>query len=91
MRLKDKIAMATGSANGIGRAIAMKLAQEGAHVVVNDLSSQEDRARQLSEEIKGMGIESMLFLADVSKTDEVNRRAASLLHLRLSWRSTVST
>jgi 3-oxoacyl-[acyl-carrier protein] reductase len=79
MKLKDKIALVTGSANGIGRATAIKLAQEGAHVVVNDLLSQEDRARQVFEEIKGMGRESMVLFADVSKTDEVNRMAASLL------------
>ena len=79
MKLREKIALVTGSANGIGRAIALKLAQEGAHVVVNDVSSQEQAARVVSDEIRGMGRESMVILADVSRTDEVDRMAAYLL------------
>jgi len=79
MKLRDKIALVTGSANGIGRAIAVKLAQEGADVVVNDIPSQQERARAVSEEIKSIGRDSMVVLADVSKTDEVNRMAASVL------------
>ena len=79
MKLRDRIALVTGSANGIGRAIAVKLAQEGADVVVNDIPSQQERARAVSEEIKSIGRDSMVVLADVSKTDEVNRMAASVL------------
>ena len=79
MRLKDKIALITGSANGIGRAIAVRLAQEGADVIINDIPSQQERARTVSEEIKGMGRDSMVLLANISKTDEVNRMAESVL------------
>jgi 3-oxoacyl-[acyl-carrier protein] reductase len=79
MRLKGKVALVTGSANGIGRAIAVKLAQEGADVIINDIFSQEGRARAVSEEIEGMGRNSMVVLADVSKTDDVNRMAESVL------------
>jgi 3-oxoacyl-[acyl-carrier protein] reductase len=79
VRLKDKIALVTGSANGIGRAIAVKLAQEGADVVVNDIPLQQERARLVSEEIAGIGRNSMVVLADVSKTDEVNGMADAVL------------
>jgi 3-oxoacyl-[acyl-carrier protein] reductase len=79
MRLSDKSALVTGSANGIGRAIALKLAQEGADVIVNDVLSQQERARAVSEEIKSIGRNSMVVLADVSKTEEVSRMAESVL------------
>jgi NAD(P)-dependent dehydrogenase (short-subunit alcohol dehydrogenase family) len=79
MRLRDRIALVTGSANGIGRAVAVKLAQEGAHVVVNDIPSQQERAEIVCEEIKQIGRGSMVILADVSKTDEVHRMAESVL------------
>lgn len=39
MKLKDKVAIVSGSGRGIGREIALKLASEGAHVVVNDLDT----------------------------------------------------
>ena len=79
MRLNGKIALVTGSANGIGRAIASALAREGAHVVINDIPSQRERANEISEEIKGIGRESMVFLADVSSTQEVNQMAEAVL------------
>ncbi len=79
LRLKDKVALVTGSANGIGRAIAVKFAQEGADVVINDIPSQKERAEAVSEEIKHLGRNSMVILADVSKTDEVTRMAGTLL------------
>jgi 3-oxoacyl-[acyl-carrier protein] reductase len=79
MRVNEKIALVTGSANGIGRAIASALAREGAHVVINDIPSQRERANEISDEIKRIGRESMVFLADVSNTQEVNQMAESVL------------
>jgi 3-oxoacyl-[acyl-carrier protein] reductase len=79
MRLKEKVALVTGSANGIGRAIAVKFAQEGADVIINDISAQQARAETACEEIKNIGRSSMVVLADISKTDDVNRMAESVL------------
>jgi 3-oxoacyl-[acyl-carrier protein] reductase len=79
MRLEGKIALVTGSGNGIGRAIALRFAQEGAAVIINDLPSQGERARSVSEEIRACGRESVVMLADVSKTHEVNQMADAAL------------
>ena len=49
-RLKDKVAIVTGSAQGIGRAIVMRLASEGAKVAVADIDVEG--AKRTAEEIK---------------------------------------
>jgi 3-oxoacyl-[acyl-carrier protein] reductase len=79
MRLGGKVALITGSANGIGRTIASALAREGAYVVINDIPSQRERANELFNEIKGIGRESIVFLADVSNTQEVSQMAERVL------------
>jgi len=70
LRLEDKVAVVTGSSRGIGRAIALALAQEGAHVVVNYLRS-EGEAKEVVSEIKKMEREAFAAKADVSKIEEV--------------------
>ena len=79
MRLREKVALVTGSANGIGRAVALKLAAEGADVAVNDIPSQRERADEVCGEIKRLGRNSLVVCADVSRTDEVGRMAESML------------
>ena len=71
MDLSNKVAIVTGSGRGIGRAIALKLAEVGATIVVNDVGSPEP-AGKVAEEIKAMNGKSLVVLADVSKADEVN-------------------
>jgi NAD(P)-dependent dehydrogenase (short-subunit alcohol dehydrogenase family) len=54
-----RTALITGCANGIGRAIALRLVQDGFQVAINDLASQESNLKKLQHEIelKGMGTE----------------------------------
>lgn len=70
MLVKNKVAIVTGSARGIGFAIAQVLAEEGAKVVISDLSmsSGEESAKQLQEK----GYEAVFIPCDISKRDQVN-------------------
>ncbi|KAF7377446.1 NAD(P)-binding protein [Mycena sanguinolenta] len=64
-------ALVTGSARGIGRAIALRLADDGFDVAVNDIPVQSEALAQLVAEISAKGRKSSLHIADVSLEDEV--------------------
>jgi 3-oxoacyl-[acyl-carrier protein] reductase len=72
-KLKGKVAIVTGASRGIGRAIAKKLAEEGARVVVNYNSSSKE-AEDLQREITESGGEALLFKADVGMCRAWSRR-----------------
>jgi 2-hydroxycyclohexanecarboxyl-CoA dehydrogenase len=67
-RLKDKVAIVTGSAQGIGRAIAMRLASEGAKVAIADLDFEG--AGRTAEEIKQAGGNALAVKLDVSRLQD---------------------
>jgi 3-oxoacyl-[acyl-carrier protein] reductase len=69
-KVKDKVAIVTGSSKGIGAAVAKTLAREGAKVVVNYAGSKE-AAEQVVKEIESNGGIAIAIRADVSKADEV--------------------
>ena len=69
MNLKDKVAIVTGARRGIGEAIALKLAEGGAKIVVTDIS-QED-CQKVVEKIKESGGEGLALKLDVTKEDEI--------------------
>ena len=77
MRLKDKVAIVTGSSMGIGEAIAKRYAAEGAKVAVNYLKSP-DAARGVVESIEKEGGTAKAYKADVSKVSEIERFAADV-------------
>lgn len=64
-----KVALVTGSGRGIGKAIALTLAERGADIVINDLDM--DNAVQTVEEIKALGRKAIAVKADVSNEAEV--------------------
>lgn len=67
MRLKDKVAIVTGSGRGLGKGIAMKLAEEGAKVVIADMAAADDTVA----EIMAKGGTASAFAVNVSKQEEV--------------------
>jgi 3-oxoacyl-[acyl-carrier protein] reductase len=71
-RLAGKMALVTGGARGIGRAIALAFAREGAAVAVMDL--RKDLAQAVAQEISGHGVRSLTVTADVG--DEAQVKAA---------------
>ena len=71
MTLKNKVALVTGSARGIGKAIAETLAKRGANLIVTDLNI--DQAAATAEEIRSnLGVETLALQVDVSDFNSVN-------------------
>src|SRR6202795_2710919 len=68
-RLAGRIALVTGASRGIGRAIAIALAKEGAAIAVNYRSS-ESEAQRVVEELKPLGVKTMLAQANVGNGAE---------------------
>lgn len=68
MRLKDKVCVVTGAAQGIGEACALRFGREGARVVVSDI--QDGKGENVAAAISKEGGEAMYFAADVSKKSD---------------------
>jgi 3-hydroxybutyrate dehydrogenase len=77
MRLKDKVAIVTGAASGIGKDIAQTYAREGAKVVIADLN--KDAAEATASEIKGRGGQAMGIAMDVTDERAVNDGVAAVV------------
>jgi len=75
--LKNKIAIVTGAGQGIGRAIARAFALHGAHVVVNDINSQN--VEMVAEEIRQLGVRSVAALASVTDERDVKKMIADCI------------
>lgn len=68
--LKNKVALVTGSARGLGKAVALALAKEGCIVVVNYLASKKEAAQTINE-IKALSPKSFSIQSDVTKEDDI--------------------
>ena len=76
MNLTDRVAIVTGGGRGIGRAIALRLAESGASIVVNDI----DRAAEaVVHEIEAMGKQGQAVIADVSLASDVTKLAEAAI------------
>jgi NAD(P)-dependent dehydrogenase (short-subunit alcohol dehydrogenase family) len=71
MELRGRVALITGAGSGIGKAAAIRLAQEGARIVA--LGRTEDELQETVQEIKQHGGEAIPVVADISKPDEMQR------------------
>ncbi len=78
MNLNDKCAVVTGAARGIGRAVALRFAGDGARVVVNYLVNR-DKAEAVAKEIRGGGGEAAAIQADVRERADAERLVAEAI------------
>ncbi len=72
MKLNGKVAIVTGGARDLGRAISVKLASEGAKVVINYFENPED-AQETLKRVQQAGSEGVIVQGDMTKADEVKR------------------
>jgi 3-oxoacyl-[acyl-carrier protein] reductase len=77
-KLEGKVALVTGSGRNIGRATVLKLAAEGANIVVNAGSNQQE-AESVAREVRDLGVKAVPILADVGDKAEVEALASKAL------------
>ena len=72
MSLKNKVAIVTGGNSGIGKAIALELADQGANIVI-DYISHPEATEDLEQEIIGLGDQAIGVQADVGQVSDLQR------------------
>src|SRR6266576_1090841 len=77
-KLDGKVALVTGSGRNIGRATVLKLAAEGAHVVVNSRTNKAE-ADAVAREAQARGVKALAVIADVAKKDQVDAMVANAM------------
>jgi 3-oxoacyl-[acyl-carrier protein] reductase len=74
MQLKDKVALVTGAAQGIGKSIAIALAKNGANIVVSDINLE--LATQTAKEIESLGVKTLALKTNVADLADVEKSVA---------------
>jgi len=77
MKLKSKVALVTGAAQGIGKAVAVLLARNGADVIVSDVNLE--KAEETAKEIETMGQRAMAIKVDVANSGDVERMVETVM------------
>jgi 3-oxoacyl-[acyl-carrier protein] reductase len=77
-KFDGKVALVTGSGRNIGRATVLKLAAEGAHVVVNARSNQAE-VNAVAEEARALGVKALPILADMGKREQVEHMVSQAM------------
>ena len=77
MKLAGKVALVTGAAQGIGKAVALLLAQNGADIAVSDVNFE--KAEETAKEIQALGRRAMAIKVDVAKLDDVEKMVEATL------------
>lgn len=77
MILEDKVAIVTGAAQGIGRAIALLLAKEGAHIVVSDINLP--KAQETAQEIEALGRKALPIQVNVVRLEDVEKMVTAVI------------
>jgi NAD(P)-dependent dehydrogenase (short-subunit alcohol dehydrogenase family) len=71
--LKNQVALVTGAAHRVGRAIALELARRGAHILVHYHSSSPETVRSTMQDIKSMGVDAFAVQGDVGRPEGVEQ------------------
>ncbi|KAB8041231.1 acetoin reductase [Janthinobacterium aquaticum] len=74
MRVNGKVALVTGAAQGIGKAIALRLAKDGADIALVDLN--QEKLEAAAAEVRALGRKAVTFIADVSQLAQVTEAVA---------------
>ncbi len=77
-KLEGKVALVTGSGRNIGRATVLKLAAEGAHVVINSRTNRAE-AEAVAQEARARGVKALAIVADVARKDQVDAMVAKAM------------
>lgn len=73
LTIQPRVALITGAAQGIGHAIALRLAEDGLNIAIADLASQRTKLESVAEEVRAKGRRCIALECDVSQEEEVQR------------------
>jgi len=79
--LQGKTALVTGAARGIGKSIALKLAEQGANIAFTDLQ-YNDAAKEVEKQIQSLGVKAKAYASDASKFEDSDKARADRTYMK---------